>query len=181
MDGILLNHISLYRRGRCKCTNQMSLLIQLFHLLIPLMISGDNRETDPGGRTYTRTNQLLAYKRIDHSNLLCSLFQVIADMLGILVLTSLAAFGKNFLHLHPNKHTHTHLPSKFENLMPDSDALCPSFSVLAEAQPMYIEDQTVEERVVGGEVASPNSWPWQVQQVLTPLTSFKTILNKASD
>lgn len=72
-----------------------------------LMTGGDNRETDPGGRTYTQTNQLLAYKRIEHSNLSSGSFQVIADMLGILVLTSLAAFGKNCLHLHPNKHTNT--------------------------------------------------------------------------
>jgi len=26
-----------------------------------------------------------------------------------------------------------------------------------------MEDQTIEERVVGGEVARPNSWPWQVR------------------
>lgn len=31
-----------------------------------LMISSDNCETDPGGRTNTQTNQLLAYKRIEH-------------------------------------------------------------------------------------------------------------------
>ncbi|XP_046882384.1 elastase-1-like [Hypomesus transpacificus] len=30
-----------------------------------------------------------------------------------------------------------------------------------EPQPRYLED-SVEERVVGGEVARPNSWPWQV-------------------
>jgi len=30
-----------------------------------------------------------------------------------------------------------------------------------EPQPRYLED-SVEERVVGGEVASPNSWPWQI-------------------
>uniref|UniRef100_A0A8C6WEU5 pancreatic elastase n=1 Tax=Neogobius melanostomus TaxID=47308 RepID=A0A8C6WEU5_9GOBI len=29
------------------------------------------------------------------------------------------------------------------------------------AEPMYLED-SVEERVVGGEVAKPNSWPWQI-------------------
>ncbi|XP_051804811.1 elastase-1-like isoform X2 [Acanthochromis polyacanthus] len=32
--------------------------------------------------------------------------------------------------------------------------------VLAEDQPRYLEDR--RERVVGGEVASPNSWPWQI-------------------
>uniref|UniRef100_A0AAQ5XHV9 pancreatic elastase n=1 Tax=Amphiprion ocellaris TaxID=80972 RepID=A0AAQ5XHV9_AMPOC len=32
--------------------------------------------------------------------------------------------------------------------------------VLAEPQPRYLEDRL--ERVVGGEVASPNSWPWQI-------------------
>uniref|UniRef100_A0A8C6WG15 pancreatic elastase n=1 Tax=Neogobius melanostomus TaxID=47308 RepID=A0A8C6WG15_9GOBI len=30
-----------------------------------------------------------------------------------------------------------------------------------EPQPMYLED-TVEKRVVGGQVAKPNSWPWQI-------------------
>merc|ERR1712168_617530 len=30
-----------------------------------------------------------------------------------------------------------------------------------EIQPRYLED-SVEERVVGGEVARPNSWPWQI-------------------
>lgn len=36
--------------------------------------------------------------------------------------------------------------------------------MLAELQPepRYLEDDSVEERVVGGEVARPNSWPWQV-------------------
>lgn len=36
--------------------------------------------------------------------------------------------------------------------------------MLAELQPepRYLEDASVEERVVGGEVARPNSWPWQV-------------------
>ncbi|XDV23464.1 hypothetical protein PO909_028037 [Leuciscus waleckii] len=33
---------------------------------------------------------------------------------------------------------------------------------LALAEPRYLEDQTIEERVVGGEVAQPHSWPWQI-------------------
>lgn len=79
-----------------------------------LMISGDNRETDPGGRTRTQTNQLLAYKRIEHSNLSCGLFQMIADMLRILVLISLSALVKNCLCIctliNSHSHTYTHLP-----------------------------------------------------------------------
>ncbi|XP_041639121.1 elastase-1-like [Cheilinus undulatus] len=31
-----------------------------------------------------------------------------------------------------------------------------------EPQPRFLEDDYSEERVVGGEVANPNSWPWQV-------------------
>ncbi|XP_030585036.1 elastase-1-like isoform X2 [Archocentrus centrarchus] len=31
-----------------------------------------------------------------------------------------------------------------------------------EPQPRYLEDDGVQERVVGGEVARPNSWPWQI-------------------
>lgn len=46
--------------------------------------------------------------------------------------------------------------------MPSVCVLC---SVLAELepQPRYLEDDSVEERVVGGQVARPNSWPWQVK------------------
>lgn len=48
----------------------------------------------------------------------------------------------------------------------------PPFSYLClvlaelEPQPRYIEDSM--ERVVGGEVAPPNSWPWQVITPTTP-------------
>ncbi|TRY87286.1 hypothetical protein DNTS_022258, partial [Danionella cerebrum] len=35
-------------------------------------------------------------------------------------------------------------------------------AALALAEPRYLEDQSIEERVVGGEVAKPNSWPWQI-------------------
>uniref|UniRef100_A0A8C2ZB62 pancreatic elastase n=1 Tax=Cyclopterus lumpus TaxID=8103 RepID=A0A8C2ZB62_CYCLU len=36
--------------------------------------------------------------------------------------------------------------------------------VLAELtpEPRYLEDDSAEERVVGGQVARPNSWPWQI-------------------
>lgn len=99
----------------------MSLLIQ--PLVNSLMISSDNRETEPGGRTYMQTNQLQAYERIEHSHPSCGSFQEIADMLGVLVFTSLAALGNNCLwHLHPNKHTLTS-PIKGGNLRPDSNAL----------------------------------------------------------
>uniref|UniRef100_A0A8C6S5N9 pancreatic elastase n=1 Tax=Neogobius melanostomus TaxID=47308 RepID=A0A8C6S5N9_9GOBI len=36
-----------------------------------------------------------------------------------------------------------------------------TLAALVLAEPMYLED-SVEERVVGGEVAKPNSWPWQI-------------------
>ncbi|XP_042568224.1 elastase-1-like [Cyprinus carpio] len=35
-------------------------------------------------------------------------------------------------------------------------------AALALAEPRYLEDQAPEERVVGGAVAKPNSWPWQI-------------------
>ncbi|XP_005943321.2 elastase-1 [Haplochromis burtoni] len=34
--------------------------------------------------------------------------------------------------------------------------------VLAEPQPRFLEDDRTQERVVGGEVARPHSWPWQI-------------------
>ncbi|XP_048038412.1 elastase-1-like isoform X1 [Megalobrama amblycephala] len=40
--------------------------------------------------------------------------------------------------------------------------LLSALAALALAEPRYMEDQAIEERVVGGEVASPNSWPWQI-------------------
>lgn len=39
-----------------------------------------------------------------------------------------------------------------------SALLCPAL-----AEPRYLEDLAREERVIGGEVVKPNSWPWQVQ------------------
>uniref|UniRef100_A0A8C6SBW4 pancreatic elastase n=1 Tax=Neogobius melanostomus TaxID=47308 RepID=A0A8C6SBW4_9GOBI len=39
--------------------------------------------------------------------------------------------------------------------------VCVAVLAELEPQPMYLED-TVEKRVVGGQVAKPNSWPWQI-------------------
>ncbi|KAI7790764.1 pancreatic elastase precursor, partial [Triplophysa rosa] len=39
--------------------------------------------------------------------------------------------------------------------------LLSALAALALAEPRYIEE-TPEERVVGGEVAQPNAWPWQI-------------------
>jgi len=41
-----------------------------------------------------------------------------------------------------------------------------------EPQPRYLED-SVEERVVGGEVASPNSWPWQISLQWKSVSSWR--------
>ncbi|XP_059426085.1 elastase-1-like [Carassius carassius] len=35
-------------------------------------------------------------------------------------------------------------------------------AALALAEPKYLEDLALEERVIGGDVVKPNSWPWQI-------------------
>ncbi|TNN78667.1 Elastase-1 [Liparis tanakae] len=47
-------------------------------------------------------------------------------------------------------------------------------SVLAELtpEPRYLEDGSLEERVVGGSVARPNSWPWQISLQFKSGSSF---------
>lgn len=113
------------------------------------------------------------YKRGVGRSVLCRKFQETANMLRFLVLTSLAALGKISLIpplLWHSAHTHTHarLLIHFKTwcltvMLPPS-LLC---SVLAELepQPRYLEDDSPVEKVVGGEVASPNSWPWQVMWI----------------
>ncbi|XP_029359172.1 elastase-1-like [Echeneis naucrates] len=41
-----------------------------------------------------------------------------------------------------------------------------------EPQPRYLEDDSIEEKVVGGEVAQPNSWPWQISLQYKSGSSF---------
>ncbi|XP_010791324.1 elastase-1-like [Notothenia coriiceps] len=47
--------------------------------------------------------------------------------------------------------------------------------VLAERrpEPRYLEDDSVNERVVGGEVARPNSWPWQISLQFKSGSSYR--------
>lgn len=47
-----------------------------------------------------------------------------------------------------------------------------------EPQPRYIED--IRERVVGGEVAKANSWPWQVmpQVIITIMSALVSAENE---
>ncbi|NP_001020358.1 chymotrypsin-like elastase family member 1.4 precursor [Danio rerio] len=53
--------------------------------------------------------------------------------------------------------------------------LLSTLAALALAEPRYLEDLAIEERVVGGEVAKPNSWPWQISlQFLSALDYFHT-------
>ncbi|KAM9760097.1 elastase-1-like [Menidia menidia] len=41
-----------------------------------------------------------------------------------------------------------------------------------EPQPRFLEDDQTQERVVGGEVAKPNSWPWQISLQYKSGSSF---------
>uniref|UniRef100_A0A665UH32 pancreatic elastase n=1 Tax=Echeneis naucrates TaxID=173247 RepID=A0A665UH32_ECHNA len=45
-------------------------------------------------------------------------------------------------------------------------------SLALEPQPRYLEDDSIEEKVVGGEVAQPNSWPWQISLQYKSGSSF---------
>lgn len=97
--------------------------------------------------------------------------QEFADMLRFLLLTSLAALGKSCLtlvsfhtHIHTHRHAHQHTVWLLTRCLTEMLCVC-VLSVLAELhpEPRYLEDEAVEERVVGGEVARANSWPWQVR------------------
>ncbi|XP_056303332.1 chymotrypsin-like elastase family member 1.4 [Danio aesculapii] len=53
--------------------------------------------------------------------------------------------------------------------------LLSALAALALAEPRYLKDLAIEERVVGGEIAKPNSWPWQISlQFLSGLNYYHT-------
>ena len=133
----------------------------------------DNCETDTcAGIEHTHTCTISkkgpgGIKVVVGRSLQCRKFQETADMLRFLVFTSLAAFGKNRLILLLLWHC--------EHIW-CLTVMLPVFlrcSVLAELtpEPRYLEDDSVEERVVGGQVANPNSWPWQVLYALFDSTT----------
>ncbi|NP_001307331.1 chymotrypsin-like elastase family member 1.2 precursor [Danio rerio] len=45
-------------------------------------------------------------------------------------------------------------------------------ATLALAEPRYLKDIAIEERVVGGEIAKPHSWPWQISLQYSDLGTY---------